>query len=68
MPKRQAKYTDGFVLVVPKNRVAEYRKMATEAAKIWLRFGALNYKECMLDDIKPKNITFTFPWRMEVLK
>jgi alkaline phosphatase len=61
MTKKQTRYVDGFVLVVPKKRVAEYRKMAQGAAKFWMKCGALNYKECMLDDAKPKWVTFTFP-------
>lgn len=54
-------YVDGFVLVVPKNKVAAYKKMAQEGAKVWKKYGALDYKECMLDDAKPKFITFFFP-------
>lgn len=61
MGKQQTKYVDGFVLVVPKKRVAEYRKMATEAYKIWMKHGALSYRECMIDDAKPQFVTFTFP-------
>jgi len=57
----KANYVDGFVLVVPKKKVAAYRKMASEAAKVWRRFGALDYKECMIDDAKPKWVTRTFP-------
>ncbi|MBI4122370.1 MAG: DUF1428 domain-containing protein [Parcubacteria group bacterium] len=60
MPNK-TKYVDGFVLVVPKKRVAEYKKMAREANKIWMKYGALDYKECMLDDAKPKMVTFFFP-------
>jgi uncharacterized protein YbaA (DUF1428 family) len=54
-------YVDGFVLVVPKNKVSEYRKMATEGSRMWKKFGALDYKECIIDDAKPKFVTFTFP-------
>ena len=54
-------YVDGFVLVVPKKKVAAYRKMARGASKVWKRFGALDYKECRMDDPKPQFITFTFP-------
>lgn len=61
MAKKQTKYVDGFVLVVPKKRVAEYRKMATEGSKIWLKYGALSYRECMLDDAKPPLVTLFFP-------
>src|SRR3972149_10198653 len=57
----KANYVDGFVLVVPKKNVAAYRKMASEAAKVWRKFGALDYKECMIDDAKPKWVTRTFP-------
>lgn len=47
-------YVDGFVLVIPKGGVAKYKKMASEAAKVWKKFGALNYKECMGEDMEPK--------------
>lgn len=47
-------YVDGFVFVVPKKNLAAYKKMATEGAKIWKQFGALDYKECMGDDVKTK--------------
>lgn len=49
-------YVDGFVFVVPKNKVAAYKKMATWGKKIWLKYGALDYKECMGDDLKVKSI------------
>lgn len=48
-----AKYVDGFVLVVPKKNFAAYRKMAREGAKVWLKQGALDYKECVGDDMSP---------------
>lgn len=47
-------YVDGFVFPVPKNKIAAYKKMATEASKVWKKFGALEYYECMGDDLKPK--------------
>lgn len=47
-------YVDGFLLVVPKGKVAEYKKMATLGKKVWLKHGALDYKECVGDDIRPK--------------
>lgn len=59
--KQKSLYVDGFVLVIPKKKIAAYRKMAQEAAKVWVKFGALSYKECMQDDVKPKHVTFTFP-------
>lgn len=54
-------YVDGFVLSVPKKNTEKYRKMAREASRVWKKFGALEYKECILDDARPKHITFTFP-------
>ncbi len=57
----KAKYVDGFVLSIPKKNTAKYKKMAQEAKEVWLKFGALDYKECMIDDPKPKFVTFTFP-------
>lgn len=44
------KYVDGYLLAVPKKRVAEYRKIAQHAGKIWRKHGALEYRECVLDD------------------
>src|SRR3989344_6442616 len=58
---KKGNYVDGFVLVVPKKRVPEYRSMARKGGKIWMKYGALDYKECMLDDAKPKFVTFIFP-------
>jgi uncharacterized protein YbaA (DUF1428 family) len=46
------KYVDGFVLPVPKKKLREYRKMAAEAGKIWMKYGALQYIECAGDDLK----------------
>ena len=61
MAKNTAGYVDGFVLTVPKKKLAEYRKMAQEAEKMWKKYGALDYKECVIEDVKPKWVTFTFP-------
>jgi len=49
-----AGYVDGFVFVVPKKNVAAYKKMATEGAATWRKFGALDYKECKGNDLKTK--------------
>lgn len=61
MKKQKENYVDGFVLIVPKKNVSAYKKMAQEGAKMWKKHGALDYKECMIDDPKPPMITFTFP-------
>lgn len=61
----KGKYVDGFVLVIPKKNVAAYKKMASEGAKVWKKFGALDYMECMGDDLNPmtggKPNPMTFP-------
>ncbi len=49
-----AKYVDGFVLVVPKDKVQEYTKMATDGRDAWMRHGALEYYECKGDDLETK--------------
>lgn len=46
-------YVDGFVLVIPKSKTAEYKKIAREAEKVWRRFGALDYKECIEENLNP---------------
>ena len=55
-----ARYVDGFILPVPKKRVAEYRKLARLASKVWREHGALEYVECMAEDVKPGKWT-SFP-------
>ena len=47
-------YVDGFLIAVPKNKSAEYKKMAQFGRKLWLKYGALDYKECMGNDLRPK--------------
>ena len=44
-------YVDGFVIPVPKKKLATYRRMATMGKKAWLKHGALDYKECVGDDL-----------------
>ena len=46
------KYVDGYVVPVPKKKLKAYRAMAQKAAKIWREHGALQYKECVADDVK----------------
>ena len=49
-----AHYVDGFVLPVPKKNLQAYRRMAQLAGKVWRDHGALDYKECIGDDLKVK--------------
>lgn len=44
-------YVDGFVLPVPKAELAAYRKIAKTAGKVWKEHGALEYVECVADDV-----------------
>lgn len=48
------KYVDGFVLVVDKKKLGAYRKMAEQGRRMWKKYGALEYFECVGDDLKPK--------------
>src|SRR5690606_6113198 len=51
-----AKYIDGFVLVVPKGKEAEYQKMAELGRDSWMKHGALQYFECRGEDLKPQEM------------
>jgi uncharacterized protein YbaA (DUF1428 family) len=55
-----AGYVDGFVIPVPKRKVAAYRRIARTAGKVWRDHGALDYVECIGDDVKPGKLT-SFP-------
>ena len=45
-------YVDGFLVPVPKKKLAAYRSMAAKAGKIWREHGALEFRECIADDVK----------------
>ena len=53
-------YVDGFVLPVPMADLAADKKLARRAGKIWMEYGALQYVECVGDDVKPGKLT-SFP-------
>ena len=65
--KKKFGYIDGFILPVPKNKLAEYKKMARLAGKIWLEHGALDYVESVADDVKPGKVT-SFPQSVKLKK
>jgi uncharacterized protein YbaA (DUF1428 family) len=52
-------YVDGFVIPVPKKKVEAYRKIAAKAGKVWREHGALDYKECVIEDT---NMKFGLPF------
>jgi uncharacterized protein YbaA (DUF1428 family) len=51
-----AKYVDGFVLVVPKGKAEEYKKMAEGGRDSWMKHGALGYYECRGNDLVPQEM------------
>jgi uncharacterized protein YbaA (DUF1428 family) len=53
-------YVDGFVIPIPKRKSAAYRRIARKAGKVWREHGALDYVECIADDVKPGKHT-SFP-------
>ena len=53
-------YVDGFVIPLPKKNIAACRRMAKTAGKVWRDHGALEYVECIADDVKPGKHT-SFP-------
>ena len=59
-------YVDGFVIPIPKKNIEAYRRMARQASKIWREHGAVQYYECVGDDLNIKKV-LPFP-RMAKLK
>ena len=53
-------YVDGFVVPVRKNKLARYRSMAKKSAKVWREYGALEFHECVADDV-PYGKRTSFP-------
>ena len=59
------KYVDGFLLPVPKKKLQAYRGIARKAGKVWKEHGALEYRECVGDDLKVK-MGMPFPRRLKL--
>jgi uncharacterized protein YbaA (DUF1428 family) len=59
------RYVDGFVLPVPEKNLEDYRRLARKAGKIWREHGALEYVECVADDVKPGEVT-SFPQSVQL--
>ncbi len=53
-------YVDGFVVAVPKANLATYKRMSRKMAKVWREHGALEFRECVADDVKSGKLT-SFP-------
>lgn len=60
-------YVDGFVIAVPKKNVKAYQTMARKAGKLWIEHGALEFRECIADDVKPGKVT-SFPQAVKLKK
>lgn len=56
----KAGYVDGYVFSVPKKKTAVYKKLCLEARETWMKFGALDYKECMIEEANPFKSGYTF--------
>ncbi len=59
------RYVDGFVLPVPRRKLPAYRRLAQRAGKIWREHGALEYRECVGDDLK-HSMGLPFPRMVKV--
>ena len=60
-------YVDGFVVPVPKKKIKDYTRIAKIAGKVWKEHGALDYHECIADDVKPGKVT-SFPQSVKLKK
>ena len=60
-------YVDGFVVPVPKKSVKAYLALSRKCAKVWKDHGAIDYKECVADDVKPGKWT-SFPQSVKLEK
>ncbi|MGB3072869.1 MAG: DUF1428 domain-containing protein [Candidatus Moraniibacteriota bacterium] len=56
-----AAYVDGYVLSIPKKNRAAYKKMARDGAAAWMKFGAIEYRECRADDVAGQPGCSSFP-------
>lgn len=54
-------YVDAYVLVVPRKKLGEYKKMARQGMQVWKKYGALGYYECYGDDMNNKFASVKFP-------
>tara|TARA_R100000027_G_scaffold13062_1_gene9326 strand:- start:1874 stop:2245 length:372 start_codon:yes stop_codon:yes gene_type:complete len=59
-------YTDGFVAIVAKNKIKDYQKSAAIANEVWLECGALDYKECIGEDLESNDSCGSFLTALKV--
>ncbi|MGZ3693338.1 MAG: DUF1428 domain-containing protein [Bdellovibrionota bacterium] len=60
-------YVDGFVVPVPRKNLLAYKKMAKSMGKLWVKYGAIDYVECVADDVKSGKVT-SFPQAVKLKK
>ena len=65
--KKSYGYVDGFVLPIPRKNIDVYKKWAKTSGKVWLDHGAIDYVECMADDVKSGKVT-SFPQSVKLKK
>lgn len=53
MTQENMPYVDGFVIAIPKKNLEDYKQMAKKGEEIWRKYGAIDYKECVGDDMTP---------------
>jgi uncharacterized protein YbaA (DUF1428 family) len=58
-------YVDGFIVPVPKNKLQAYRRLSMKAGRVWKDHGALEYRECVADDVKMGKVT-SFPRSVKI--
>src|SRR5262249_17538200 len=58
--EHEMKYVDGFIVAVPKKNLKAYQALARKAGKIWKEYGALEYRECVAEDVQVGKLT-SFP-------
>ncbi len=63
--KMTGKYVDGFVVPVPRDSIEAYRAISETLGQIWKEMGALEYIECIADDVKPGKVT-SFPQAVQL--
>jgi uncharacterized protein YbaA (DUF1428 family) len=59
------RYVDGFVLPVPRKNLAAYRRMARRAGRVWREHGAVEFRECVGEDLRVKSLV-PFPRRIKL--
>jgi uncharacterized protein YbaA (DUF1428 family) len=62
---QMAGYVDGFVMPLPQSNIERYREVATTAGGVWIEHGALDYKECLAEDVQVGEVT-SFPRSVKV--